>query len=227
MMARWEILSARINALSRRERVLVLLGVLALVVAVMNAILLDPVSKRASMLSVQLASAQAQVKIMNQQLQMLDTVPPVDPDVPNRERLAVLRQQLQQTNTSLEMMQKQLVSPDKMTGLIEDLLRKNTQLKLVSLKTLPPRGMLATDGAGPAQAANPSAKIAEFPLYRHGVELKVRGRYLDLLNYLLALEKLPWHMLWGNISLASDAYPQSTMTLTIYTLSLDKAWLSI
>lgn len=55
----------------------------------------------------------------------------------------------------------------------------------------------------------------------------MQGSYLDLLSYLRTLEALPWHMLWGRISLVADKYPQSTLTITIYTLSLNETWLSL
>lgn len=236
MNAYWEKLSAKVDALNRRERLLVLLGVIALVWLLMNSMLLAPLSQHKKILNDQLISDRAQRVSMQQQLQLLAGTPPVDADVANRSRLEALRNQLQHTNASLDAMQKELVSPDKMAGLLEDILKKNDQLKLISLKTLPAGEAEALNTAessaastAPVSATGKAvAPIAgKLSVYRHGVELKVQGRYLDLLNYLRTLEKLPWHMLWGNVRLTANAYPQSTLTVTIYTLSLDQAWLSI
>ena len=223
MMARWKQLADKVDALSQRERLLVLLGLLAVVVAVTNGMLLDPVSRQAKTLAGEVAANQMQVAALKQQVSVLDHTALVDPDLQNKNRLAEINRQLQQTGESLNGMQQRLVSPDRMARLLEDILKENGQLQLVSLKTLAPSG-----AAAPGQvAASATASAAEPPVYRHGVELNVRGRYMDLMNYLAALEKLRWHMLWGNISLTADAYPQSTLTVTIYTLSLDEAWLSI
>jgi len=221
-MARWKQLSDKVDALSQRERLLVLLGLLAMVVAVTNAMLLDPVTRQAKTLAGEVAANQLQVAALKQQVSALDHTAVVDPDLQNKNQLAEFSRQLEQTGESLSSLQQRLVNPDRMAGLLEDILKENGQLKLVSLKTLAPGGAAAGQVAAGAAA---SATVQ--PVYRHGVELKVRGRYMDLMNYLAALEKLRWHMLWGNISLTADAYPQSTLTVTIYTLSLDEAWLSI
>lgn len=212
MKTYWEKLSAKVDALKRRERLLVLLGLVGLVWLLMDSMLLAPLSEHKKSLNDQLVSDRAQRVSMQQQLQLLASNPPVDPDIANRSRLEVLREQLQHTNALLDVMQRELVSPDKMSGLLDDILKKNEQLKLISLKTLP------------VVAAGATVKLS---VYRHGVELKIQGRYLDLLRYLETLEKLPWHMLWGNMSLVAGDYPQSTLTMTIYTLSLDQTWLSI
>ena len=63
----------------------------------------------------------------------------------------------------------------------------------------------------------------EFP----GVEIVVQGNYLDMLKYLTDLESMPWQVFWGKASLAVNEYPTATLTLTIYTLSMDKRWMGI
>lgn len=214
MKAYWTALAARGDALSRRERLLVLLAVLAVVFFVLNGLLLDPVAQRARILEGQLAGDRTQIASIRQQLQALAAVPVEDPDAAGRARLEVVSQQLQQVSAMLEDAQQDLVSPDRMASLLEDILKKNGQLKLLSLRTLSPDEKTES-GAG------------ALPVFRHGVELKVQGRYLDLFNYLRALEGLSWHMLWGNAALSADPAPLSTLTVTIYTLSLDRAWLSI
>jgi MSHA biogenesis protein MshJ len=34
-------------------------------------------------------------------------------------------------------------------------------------------------------------------------------------------------MFWGEVSLSVEKYPDAVMTLTVYTLSLDKTWLTV
>jgi MSHA biogenesis protein MshJ len=64
-------------------------------------------------------------------------------------------------------------------------------------------------------------------LYRHGVEVTVRGNYLDMLNYMATLEALPTGLLWGSAELQAEEYPDSRLTLTLYTLSLDRKWMKL
>ena len=91
---------------------------------------------------------------------------------------------------------------------------------------VPPKKDAAAPNAKGAKQEN-KASPEEAQIYKHGVEITVQGTYLDLLAYLAELERLPWRMYWGNLDLKVDEYPQSTLVLTLYTLSLDKAWLAI
>jgi MSHA biogenesis protein MshJ len=58
------------------------------------------------------------------------------------------------------------------------------------------------------------------------VEIVVQGSYSDLLDYVSRLEKQPWQVYWGRTVLAAE-YPKVVVTLTLYTLSLDKSWLVV
>jgi MSHA biogenesis protein MshJ len=101
-------------------------------------------------------------------------------------------------------------------------LKKNGKLKLIELQTLPVKGLLEN-------ASEDKNKISkqELPVFKHGVEITIEGNYLDLLDYVAELEKMPWHVLWSKAALNAEHYPDSQLKLTVYTLSLDKTWLSI
>jgi MSHA biogenesis protein MshJ len=75
---------------------------------------------------------------------------------------------------------------------------------------------------GPAVAPKPGSL-----LYRHGVEITVRGNYLDMIDYMTALESLPTQLFWGGAKLEVEDYPTARLTLTMYTLSLDQKWLKL
>lgn len=64
-------------------------------------------------------------------------------------------------------------------------------------------------------------------VFRHEMELVLRGNYLDLLSCLQAMEKLPQQLYWGKASLRTDTYPQAKLSLHVYTLSLDQKWLDL
>jgi MSHA biogenesis protein MshJ len=82
----------------------------------------------------------------------------------------------------------------------------------------------ATQDRGVAPALAPKAGSL---LYRHGVEISVRGNYLDMIDYMTALESLPTQLFWGGARFEVEDYPTSRLTLTLYTLSLDSKWLKL
>ena len=100
-----------------------------------------------------------------------------------------------------------------------------------------PNGNATPDGVAPVGSTPPpgsaqsamsnAAAVAAGSLYRHGVELTLEGSYPDLLAYLQALEALPQHLLWGGLTLSTDQYPKTVITLRLYTISRDRHWLEI
>jgi len=91
--------------------------------------------------------------------------------------------------------------------------------------------LAAQPGAAPAAPAATPVVLPPSdgaPLYRHGVEITVEGAYGDLMGYLASLETLPGpRLLWGGVKLKVEKHPTVQLSLTVYTLSLDRAWLEL
>ncbi|HUW29966.1 MAG TPA: type II secretion system protein GspM [Sulfuriferula sp.] len=235
LKAQWQRLADRVDAMSLRERALIFLAVAMVLIVLVNTVLIDPLLVRHKKLQQQIAQTQEKTNAMQTQIQTLVKTWNVDPDIALRSRLAQLREQSEQTGKTLEDIQSGLVPPQRMPALLEDILQHNRSLRLVALKTLPvtvlgkPEATAAGKAAGeadkPVQAQKPATP--ESIVYKHGVEITVEGSYLDLLRYLTEIESLPWHMFWGKADLDVEKYPKVTLTLRLYTLSLDKAWLAI
>lgn len=224
MIQYWQKASARIDALSLRERVIIfLMAALALVVG-MSRLVLDPLEAEQKRMSKRVQDEQVQIVRIRSEIQQKVSERTTDPDAQNRERMRVLQQQAIALQQSLAGIQKGLISPDKMASLLEDMLRRNTTLRLISLKNQTVTNLTESSapGAAPASTAAPVAG-----LFRHGVELTVQGGYLDMVAYLAELEKLSSQLIWGDVAFTVDEHPNATMRLTVYTLSLDSQWLHI
>jgi MSHA biogenesis protein MshJ len=112
-----------------------------------------------------------------------------------------------------------------MPALLEQMLKRNGRLQLVAMNTLPVTPFI--EQAADATIAQAPVAGQERQMYKHGVQITVRGSYADLLQYLTALEKLPTRMFWGVAKMNVVQYPSVELTLTLYTLSLDKTWLQV
>jgi len=64
-------------------------------------------------------------------------------------------------------------------------------------------------------------------LYRQGMELVLSGGYLDMLDYIAQVEQLPWKIYWEHLDLKVEEHPRVRLVVSVYTLSMDKDWLSI
>lgn len=92
---------------------------------------------------------------------------------------------------------------------------------VVAAAALPPPAPAQPAAAPPVQSKPGSL------LYRHGVEITVRGNYLDMIDYMHALEGLPTQLFWGAAKLEVEEYPSARLTLTLFTLSLDPKWMKL
>lgn len=219
----WQRVSDKADAMSLRERVMVFLMLAAVLGVLLNAVLLDPLVAGQKKHSRDIVERQAQIADIQARTQVLASAVQADPDAANRERLKALKQKLEQSDKALNDMQQGLVPPDRMARLLEDILERNRNLRLVSLKTLPAGALL---GAPVAGAGDKGAATAG-QVYRHGIQITVEGNYAELSQYLAELEKLPWRMFWSQADMRVDEYPKAVLTLTVYTLSLDQSWLAV
>ena len=231
----WERISAAIDDMSLRERAMIFVAAAFVVISLLDVALLDPLLARQKILSTQVVQQQEKMKELQAQMQNLLQAKRDDEHSPLREHMAQLRQQLQEQDDYLQSRRDRLIAPNKMADLLRSMLNKNGRLQLVELKTLPVSLLIeepqAADNAAHPIASNaPDGQIQpglQSQIFKHGVQITVRGGYLDLMRYLTALEKMPAQMFWGEANLSVEKYPDAVFTLTVYTLSLDKTWLAV
>lgn len=222
----WDRVSSAIDELSLRERAMIFVAAAFVVISLINVLLIDPLLARQKLLSSQVTQRQEKMKELQAQMQNILQAKRDDEHSPLRQRLAQLKQQLKEQDDYLQSRTDRLVEPDKMADLLKKVLGNNGSLQLVELKTLPVSPLIEP----PKDAApNPPDSQAgtQRQIFKHGVQITVRGSYLDMIRYVTALEKLPEQMFWGEASLSVEKYPDSLFTLTLYTLSLDKTWLAM
>ena len=234
----------RIDALSLRERALVFVGILVVPIVIAVNFLFVPLRNEQLRLEKQIASRVHQARELDAQGNALLASRTDHPDAAAQAQITQLRQQLRTNRGTLSVITHGLVGPKEMARLVREVLAKNGALQLVSIENLPP---LPLGGSGPgiasqAKAAVPgpaAAQSATFPgasppdaatgpvLYLHGMRVVLKGRYVDIVRYLQALEALRWKMFWGRLDLKTQHYPVSEVTLVIYTLGFNRAWIGM
>lgn len=216
-------IAAKVDALSLRERAMIFAAAAFLLVSLIDYLFLNPLLMQQKKISEQVVQQQEKMKEIQSQLAGLLQAKQADASSPKRERIRVLRQQIDEGAAYLKEKQDKLVPPEKMAALLEQVLNKNERLQLVALNTLPVT--LFIEPSADAAAAQMTGQAQQ--MYKHGVQITVRGSYADLIQYLTALEHLPTQMFWGLARMNVVEHPAVELTLTLYTLSLDKTWLQV
>jgi MSHA biogenesis protein MshJ len=215
-----------IDAMGLRERIMFFGAVTLVMVTLLQVFLLDPVLSRRNLLSTQIVQQEDETKAILAKIQTLIRPDAPDQDALNRDRLKSLRAEMELLDRQFEQQQRQFVAPAKMAAVLESMIAKNRNLKLISLRNLPATSLTETAAAAGATGGQARAPGAH-EVFRHGLELSISGSYFDLLDYLVALEHMPQQVFYDGFDLRAGQYPQSVLTLTIYTLSPEKSWLTV
>lgn len=210
-------IAARIGMMSLRERVFIFAASLVVSLALVQTLLIDAgqLGRQQAKDRVQVAE-EALVQI-GEQRQQLEREAGRNPDQAVRETLAAQEARLVALNAELDRLQRSLIPPERMNQVLKNVVQAQSGIRIVGFKTLDPQPVAlpdAADGTPPG-------------FYRHGFEVKVSGRYSDLVTYLERLEALPWRLNWIEASLDAAARPMLTLTLTVHTLSLEETWLRV
>lgn len=227
-------LAARMDVLSLRERGMVFGATVAVLAFAGHTFVLAPQDAKQAALRSQIDQQQAASAAIDGEITARVEGSRIDPDAQSRARLNTMQQEMGQLGSQLLALEHGLVPPERMGPLVDGILRANGRLKLVSMRTLPAEP-LAAPGTAPAAAAAPALNAGAAPaaasdiplLYRHGVEVTVRGNYLDMVDYMSALDAMPTRMFWGRARLDVETYPGARLTLTLHTLSLDRQWMKL
>lgn len=135
-----------------------------------------------------------------------------------QQRLEKLQVKLQQIEEELARKTIALIDPEEMFSLMSRMIYRESGLKLQNLRRLdvrpairPPEG---DDNNDPG-------------IYRHVLEVKFSGSYSDILNYLQKLEKINQKLIWDELEIVREEYPQITVRLVISTLSTREEWVGV
>jgi MSHA biogenesis protein MshJ len=214
-------LLARFEALTLRERAFVVLAIVGLLVMSWDSLLMEPLRLKRTALEAELATASA----FGVSPQGADES---DPRQLSITRAGELQTQLQGIDAQLANTASGFVSSQRMIEVLHDMLARQGRLELVSIRNLPVTSLIPDTGGGADTAAGAdSAPAPARPPYVHAIEIVIDGQYTDILDYLTALEALPWKFRWNSLDLSTAGYPRNRVRIELSTLSLDSTWLGV
>jgi MSHA biogenesis protein MshJ len=134
-------------------------------------------------------------------------------------QLARLVEELSAVEEQLRVTTIELVDPEKMFQLMNELVYRDSKLTLLSLKRREVRAAIPS--------ADPEQSDEGAGIYRHVLELRFSGKYLDILKYMQSMEALDWKLLWDEIEISAEEPPKVVGKLVMSTLSTRKEWVGI
>ncbi len=228
MKARLAALTVSVNALSLRERVILLGVCLVVVFTLWFTLLFDPLYQRATTASEEGLRLSAQSQELEARLITLRARAKADPNAPIRERIAALQGDVAEVDARLKEKTLELISPAQMAQVLEDMLAGKKGLTLIGMHSEPPRiaqGLIDEDLIEPPGQAGVPEDLPK--VYEHGLVVELQGPYLDVLGYVQSLEALPWRLFWDDLRIETENYPRARIRLRLHTLSLREGWIGV
>lgn len=231
MKEQWVRYAAKLDAMTSRERVMVFVAGAVVIAFVIWLTALQPVWERNHRLAAQAAAQRDNAASLEAQKRELQARLTTSPDAEITRQIDEVDRQLATFDATLAQMQSGLIEAERMPALVKGMVGRAPRLQLVAMRTLPVTPLVdKPDGAAasePARAGNDGTGAGNAGIFKHGIEITLEGRYLDLLAYAAQLEAMPTRVMWNRTRIDALDYPRVTMTLTLYTLSLERTWLTI
>ncbi|SIR54727.1 MSHA biogenesis protein MshJ [Aeromonas sp. RU39B] len=209
--AQWQQLAERVGGLSLRERALILLTGVVLLVMGLNEWWLTPQWQQNQKVARQLESERRDLEIVGLEIQGKQARLARDPDAEVRQQLSQAGRELSQLEQQLREQTVDLIAAEEMPGVLQAMLSHGEGLRMLEMQSQPPEPLLPKE-----QNAN---------LYRHQITLVLEGGYFDVYRYLQALEGLPRHFYWRLFDYQVTDWPKARVELQIYTLSTSKEFI--
>jgi MSHA biogenesis protein MshJ len=221
----WKSWIARIDDMSLRERAMLFGSVALVVVVTAHVTLFDRALVSQKRLIERVTRDQSQLKSVREQLQLIPKENQPQGRHPDELAITELERKIKETEKTVAARQRAFVAPEELPVLLRQMLGRSRQIKLESLRLLPGTP-LPTSGMPGSTPGRPEGSQGSSEVFRHGVEVSLRGSYFDLVQYLAELESLPSPLLWGRVELQVEQYPEVRLTLVVRTLSTRRSLLA-
>jgi MSHA biogenesis protein MshJ len=224
---------ARFDRMNLRERAGLVAATAAMLYFVLSLLLVGGHETKSKALNQRIETQQAELEAVRKEIREVSGLLERDPNAQQQARLDGIKRTIVEADALLAQLDG--AAPQAAGAVLRELLVATPGLELVSLKTLPatvvfqsksvPAALAKPAAATPAPDAKdaaPRPETAPRPprsIYRHGIEISIKGNYLALLPYLEKLQKYPGRLYWTDVSLDVQTYPLAVLNLSVYTLS--------
>jgi len=208
-------IEAKLNALSVRERVIVMVTLLAVVFGIYTFIALDPYLSKKKAVVNKLAVIATNAETTQQEIVATAKLAESNPNKLLKEQIEKQKKQNVKLNEAIHNATTTLIAPEMMPEVLGHLLSRQSRLSVKSVKSAQAvpvyMGKTEEDGL----------------LYRHELELMLHGDFYQVKHYLEMIETMPKRVYFDKMNYEISEYPKGKLQLNVYTLSTKKELIGV
>jgi MSHA biogenesis protein MshJ len=209
-----------LSRISLRERALIGLALAGASLAGWDALVLRPHGARAAQVREERLQLEQKLASLEQQRDVFETALASDPNAERRARERALETRVALLDGEIRASASGLIPPAEMTRVLEMLLSARPDLRVLRLEGAPPVALL--DPAADASAAvGPTAQ----PIYRHELRLEIEASFAETVEFLRAVEALPWRFFWDELAYEVTRHPSARVRLVLHTFGDREGWI--
>lgn len=245
---KWTQWKARFETFAVRERLLMVGAVVAVLYLLWEFGLRKPLSDELKILEARDRVATQVIQTKEAERAVLTNLATRDPDANLKRELAILKEQLLQSDRDMNELSLGLIAAHRLPLMLHDVLKQSRGIQLQSITSLPVQELTietedeeksSTGEPVTLEPIEPSAQgddrensekstdgsnesILDLRLYRHGVAISFHGSFMEITAFLARLEGAPWQFYWDSLEYEVNGYPNAKALLRVFTLSTER-----
>ncbi|MBF0132839.1 MAG: hypothetical protein HQL75_09680 [Magnetococcales bacterium] len=241
MKKHFQALSAHINARSKNERIYLVLAVIIVTGAGWNTLVWEPFHRKNDEMIKNTQKVTEKIKELESIKRQILVNKDKDINRPMKEKLKLKQEELKELELALKDSARNFLSPGEMTQALRKMLGHLTDVELISMESLPGEGVHLKDiqnrimqatgtengqkNAPPTPNDNNPLEQDDVTLYRHGLNVTLEGKFLDIMRYLASMEALPWTFYWGGLDYGVTEEGHSQAKIFLSTMSFSDGYI--
>lgn len=232
-MAQWQVYSEKFSNITNREQYLIIATGLVGIIFILYSLFLDTPFQRVSQLNKEITQTQQNNRNNINSIAVLEQALSEDPNIALKRELTQYQAKLGEIDQQLLKLTSDLIDPIQMRYALIKLLKLQSGVKLLSFEVLPAQPVTKskvddeTSGEKSTLVKSEQAESSQLRLYRHGIKIKLQGKYFQLRKYLAQLEGLSWKFFWQEFNYQLKEYPVSELEVEIYSLSTAQEFIGV
>ena len=241
MKALWQNYSQRFLAITVREQLLILITGVIAVVFIIHSLFIDKNQQRIGVLDKDIKRIKTTLASKQQTIAIFEQALAEDPNEKINRTIQEFERNLKQVDIALLTLTSDLIDPIQMRMALTELLALQKGVKLLSFDVISAEPLALPASNNNTDATTNALKSKEpkdtvlavepapdtLKLYKHGLRIKLSGRYFQLRDYLRQLEQMRYRFFWQRFDYQLAEYPISEVEIELYSLSTKQEFIGV
>ena len=214
---RWQALQVWFGLRPARERLILMLAIGVVLGYAWLLLGLDTLTAGAADAERQLLQIQRENAALSNAHAALKNSAEEEPNSALQRQIARLEAQNARLDVEVGAMSVTLVEPERMAMVLSRVMAKQPNIELIGMQNRSAEQLFfrAVDSGEP------------LVVFKHGLRLELKGRYLDALKYLADIEALGVRFFWESVTYEAEEYPDGILTIDVFTLSTQEQLINV